>query len=82
MAVLFAVGSFLFALGVPPVPGFASLVGTRGDAIVFFAGSVFFTCAAFLQIPRGPGTLVRMDHNAGGAGCSPWMATGSAGGHR
>lgn len=47
LAVLFAAGSILFALGA--VPGFASVAGTRGDSITFFIGSVFFTVAAFLQ---------------------------------
>ncbi|HEX4220140.1 MAG TPA: hypothetical protein VHZ02_17310 [Acidimicrobiales bacterium] len=47
MAILFAIGSILFALGA--VPGFASLAGARGDSITFFVGSLFFTVAAFLQ---------------------------------
>jgi hypothetical protein len=46
IAVLFAVGSLLFALGA--VPGFASAVGTRWDAATFFVGSLFFTAAGFL----------------------------------
>lgn len=47
IGVLFAVGSTLFALGA--VPGFVQLVGARPDAVTFFAGSLFFTTAAFLQ---------------------------------
>ncbi len=47
IAILFAVGSSLFALGA--VPGYAGAVGTRVDAVTFFIGSVFFTAAAFLQ---------------------------------
>jgi len=47
IAVLFAVGSLLFALGA--VPGYASAVGPRGDSVTFFAGSLFFTSAAFLS---------------------------------
>ncbi len=47
IAVLFAVGSFLFALGA--VPGYVSAVGDSADAITFFVGSVFFTSAGFLQ---------------------------------
>jgi hypothetical protein len=46
IAVLFAVGSLLFALGA--VPGYASAVGARWDNVTFFIGSLFFTSAAFL----------------------------------
>jgi hypothetical protein len=46
IAVLFAAGSALFALGA--VPGYVDLVGARWDAATFFVGSLFFTCAAFL----------------------------------
>ncbi len=46
IAVLFAVGSLLFALGA--VPAYASAVGARWDAVTFFIGSLFFTSAAFL----------------------------------
>ncbi len=46
IAVLFAVGSLLFALGA--VPGYASAVGARWDALTFFIGSLFFTAAGFL----------------------------------
>ena len=47
IAILFAVGSALFALGA--VPGYAGVVGAKTDAITFFVGSVFFTSAGFLQ---------------------------------
>ncbi len=47
IAILFAVGSLLFALGA--VPGYASTVGTRWDTVTFFAGSLFFTAASFLS---------------------------------
>ncbi len=47
IAVLFAVGSLLFALGA--VPGYASAVGARWDALTFFIGSLFFTAAGFLS---------------------------------
>jgi YrhK-like protein len=47
IAVLFAVGSALFALGA--VPGYVEAVGSRPDSITFFVGSLFFTCAGFLQ---------------------------------
>jgi hypothetical protein len=46
IAVLFAVGSLLFALGA--VPGYTSAVGARWDAATFFIGSLFFTAAGFL----------------------------------
>ena len=46
IAVLFAVGSSLFALG--SVPPYASAVGASWDAVTFFAGSIFFTSAGFL----------------------------------
>ncbi len=47
IAVLFAAGSVLFALGA--VPGYAATLGVRADSITFFIGSLFFTSAAFLQ---------------------------------
>ena len=47
IAVLFMVGSACFAVG--SVPGFASAVSDKADAIVFFVGSVFFTSAGYLQ---------------------------------
>ena len=47
IAVLFMVGSSLFALGA--VPWYAEAVGLRATAITFFIGSLFFTSAAFLQ---------------------------------
>jgi hypothetical protein len=46
IAVLFAVGSLLFAVGA--LPGYASAVGARWDNVTFFIGSLFFTSAAFL----------------------------------
>jgi len=47
IAVLFAMGSFLFALGV--VPSYAAAVGAVVDAWTFFVGSLFFTTAGYLQ---------------------------------
>jgi hypothetical protein len=47
IAALFAVGSFCFILG--SVPGYASLVGFRPDAMTYFIGSIFFTSASYLQ---------------------------------
>ena len=46
IAVLFAVGSLLFAVG--SVPGYVSAVGARWDSVTYFVGSLFFTSAAFL----------------------------------
>ena len=47
IAVLFAVGSVLFVLGA--LPSYAAAVGVRWDTATFFAGSLFFTSAAFLS---------------------------------
>ncbi len=47
IGVLFAIGSFLFALGA--LPGYAAAAGTKVDSATFFVGSLFFTSAAFLQ---------------------------------
>ena len=47
IAVLFAIGSLLFALG--SVPGYASAAGARGDSVTYFVGSLFFTAASFLS---------------------------------
>src|SRR5215213_1119038 len=44
----FAIGSTCFLVG--PFPGFAQLVGSGADAAVFFAGSIFFTFAAGLEV--------------------------------
>jgi hypothetical protein len=58
IAVLFVVGSMLFALGA--LPGYATAVGASWDAVTFFVGSVFFTAAAFLSyreaVDAGPRT--------------------------
>jgi len=47
IAVLFAIGSLLFAIG--SVPGYASAVGDVGDTVTYFIGSLFFTWASFLS---------------------------------
>ena len=64
IAVLFAVGSLLFALGA--LPGYATAVGARWDAVTFFTGSLFFTSAGFLAYreavdagPQVPGAARR-----------------------
>jgi hypothetical protein len=44
----FAVGSACFFIG--PFPGFVRLVGQAADGAVFFAGSIFFTLAAALEL--------------------------------
>src|ERR1700740_727786 len=46
IAVLFAIGSLLFALG--SGPGYADAVGARGGTRPYFVGSLFFTWASFL----------------------------------
>jgi hypothetical protein len=47
IAILFAVGSLLFAVG--SVPGYTSAVGARWDTVTYFIGSLFFTAASFLS---------------------------------
>jgi hypothetical protein len=47
IAILFAAGSACFL--VAPFPGFLQLVGPAVDGMLFFAGSLLFTSAAFLQ---------------------------------
>lgn len=51
IALGFAVGSTCFFVG--PFPGFVQLVGQAADSAVFFAGSVFFTLAAALELREG-----------------------------
>jgi hypothetical protein len=51
IALGFAIGSTCFLIG--PFPGFVHLVGAGADAAVFFAGSVFFTLAAGLELREG-----------------------------
>ena len=48
IAIGFAVGSACFFIG--PFPGFVQLVGAGADGAVFFAGSIFFTLAAGLEV--------------------------------
>jgi YrhK-like protein len=48
IAIGFAIGSLCFFIG--PFPGVLSLVGAGADASVFFAGSIFFTLAAGLEL--------------------------------
>ena len=47
IAILFAIGSLLFAIG--SVPAYASAVGAGGDTVTYFIGSLFFTTASFLS---------------------------------
>ncbi|BBY16771.1 hypothetical protein [Mycolicibacterium litorale] len=47
---LFAIGSTLFALAT--VPGFAAIAGAGAANALCFAGSFFFTSAAWLQLTR------------------------------
>ena len=48
IAIGFAIGSACFFIG--PFPGFVELVGAGADGAVFFAGSIFFTLAALLEL--------------------------------
>jgi hypothetical protein len=48
IAIGFALGSACFLVG--PFPGFVQLVGAGADGAVFFAGSIFFTLAALLEV--------------------------------
>jgi len=56
MGVLFAIGSFCFALGSAPL--YFDHIDAEGVASTFFVGSIFFTSAAIVQfrvagLPRG-----------------------------
>jgi hypothetical protein len=62
IAALFMVGSFLFALG--SFPPYASAVDLRIVGVTFFAGSIFFTSAGYLQFVQtinAPGDLSAAD---------------------
>ena len=61
IAIGFAIGSLCFLIG--PFPGFLSLVGTGADASVFFAGSIFFTLAAGLELREATVRLGRFASN-------------------
>jgi hypothetical protein len=61
IAIGFAVGSACFFIG--PFPGFVQLVGTGADGVVFFAGSVFFTLAAGLELREATLRLGRWASN-------------------
>jgi hypothetical protein len=54
-AVLFAIGSVLFAIG--SLPGYVAIVGTTGDSATYFAGSLFFTSASFLAFLGSQGRI-------------------------
>jgi hypothetical protein len=58
IAVLFMVGSALFALG--SAPFYADLVQPKVVGVTFFAGSIFFTLAAVFQLGQTP-KLDRLD---------------------
>jgi len=70
VALLFAIGSFLFAIGV--VPAYAGAVGGPADAMTFFAGSIFFTSAGYLQFLQA----INAPTDAAGASRGPrrWIA--------
>jgi len=67
MALCFALGSTCFLVG--PFPGFASLVGDRADAVVFFVGSILFTAGGALQ-----SAIAFPDRARSGAGWAAWRA--------
>lgn len=64
------IGSACFAIGV--IPAYATAVGPVWDAATFFAGSIFFTTAGFIQLAlsgrRPPRTAWR------GADAADWWA--------
>lgn len=62
----FAIGSACFFIG--PFPGFVQLVGEGADAAVFFAGSIFFTVAALMELREG---TLRQRRRFSGA---PWWS--------
>lgn len=47
IGILFAIGSFFFALG--SIPNYINYVGITYDSITYFVGSLFFTSAGYLQ---------------------------------
>ncbi|MFF5075977.1 hypothetical protein ACFY36_02920 [Actinoplanes sp. NPDC000266] len=57
---LFVVGSACFVVG--SVPAYADAVGADADALTYFAGSIFFTSASFLQLMQARATG-RRDRN-------------------
>lgn len=61
IALGFAIGSACFFVG--PFPGFVQLVGAGADGVVFFAGSVFFTLAAGLELREATLRLGRWASN-------------------
>jgi len=61
IAIGFAIGSACFFIG--PFPGFVQLVGEGADGVVFFAGSVFFTLAAGLELREATVRLGRWASN-------------------
>jgi hypothetical protein len=47
IAILFAIGSLLFAIG--SVPAYVSALRSVWDTVTYFIGSLFFTAASFLS---------------------------------
>jgi hypothetical protein len=80
IAILFAIGSLLFAVG--SVPGYASAAGAVGDTVTYFVGSLFFTTASFLSyreaVDAAPGELNRAHRRffVYQPGRIDWWATG------
>jgi hypothetical protein len=59
IGVLFAIGSFCFALGA--LPAYATGVGVNADNLTYFIGSIFFTTASFLQFWEAATTSNRIE---------------------
>ena len=61
IGILFAVGSFCFALG--SLPSYINFMGNYYDGFTFFIGSIFFTSASFLQYVETSAAPKNLDTN-------------------
>jgi hypothetical protein len=71
IAVLFAIGSTLFALGA--LPAYASAVGPTTTAVTFFVGSIFFTSASTLQYREAVDSVPRAASSPAGEVPRRWF---------
>ena len=62
IAILFVVGSACFVLG--SVPAYINAVGGVADGLTYFAGSIFFTSASFLQLLQSENPAMTQVHDA------------------
>jgi hypothetical protein len=69
IAVLFMIGSLLFALG--SFPAYAHHVSAHADGLTYFVGSIFFTTAGYLQYVQTINTLDVLDALDDGSGGAP-----------